>query len=107
MTASVDAKTLKSWLQSSSELALLDVREHGQYGESHLFFAVPLPYSRLELDIGRLVPRLSTKVVLYDDGTSNVAARAVRRLEAIGYTDVRVLAGGTGAWAAAGYQLFA
>jgi rhodanese-related sulfurtransferase len=107
MTASVDAQTLKAWLQSSSELALIDVREHGQYGESHLFYAVPLPYSRLELDIGRLVPRLSTKIVLYDDGTSNVAPRAARRLEAIGYTDVRVLAGGTGAWDAAGYQLFA
>src|SRR5258708_28968120 len=35
----------------------LDVREHGQYGESHLFYATPLPNSRLELDVPRLVPR--------------------------------------------------
>src|SRR2546427_7434085 len=39
MTASIDAHTLKSWLHDGQEIALLDVREHGQYGESHLFYA--------------------------------------------------------------------
>lgn len=64
----VDAVTLKSWLHDADEIALLDVREHGQYGEGHPFFAVPLPYSRLELEIGRLVPRTSTRIILADDG---------------------------------------
>ena len=57
MVASISPRVLKEWLHDGSEIALLDVREHGQFGESHLFYAVPLPYSRLELDIGRLVPR--------------------------------------------------
>ena len=57
MAKLVDARTLKSWLHQPGELALLDMREAGRFGESHLLYAVPVPYSRLELDIGRLVPR--------------------------------------------------
>jgi rhodanese-related sulfurtransferase len=104
---SVSARQLKDMLRDAAELALLDVREAGQFGESHLLFAVPLPYSRLELDIARLVPRRSTRVVLCDDGESGAAALAARRLAALGYDDVAVLEGGTRGWAAAGYTLFA
>ena len=111
MTASIDAHTLKSWLHDGQEIALLDVREHGQYGESHLFYATPLPYSRLELDVPRLVPRRQVRVVTYDggegDASAGVAERAARRLEALGYTRVAVLEGGAKAWSAAGYTLFA
>ena len=46
-TADVDSHTLKGWLHDGSEIALLDVREHGQYGESHLFYAAPVPYLSL------------------------------------------------------------
>ena len=59
MIAFVDAATLKAWLSEKSEIALLDVREPGQYGEGHLFFAVPLPYSRFELGLAALVPNPS------------------------------------------------
>ena len=97
---------LKAALQDGRELALLDVREAGQFGESHLLFAAPLPYSRLELDVGTLVPRRSVRVVLCDDGSSGVAALAAGRLGALGYSDVAVLDGGTKGWAAAGYGLF-
>ncbi|HXS52381.1 MAG TPA: rhodanese-like domain-containing protein [Usitatibacter sp.] len=107
MTKTLDAKTLKRWLSDGAEIALLDVREHGQYGESHLFFGVPLPYSRLEIDAPRLVPRRSTRIVLYDDGSLAVAQIAARRLEAVGYTEVNVLQDGTRGWERAGFRLFA
>ena len=94
-------------LHDGGEIAVLDVREAGQFGESHLFFSVSLPYSRLELDVTRLVPRRSTRIVVCDDGALGVAALAAHRLEAIGYTEVSVFDGGTRAWAAAGYALFA
>ncbi len=103
----MDPKTLKERLHGAAEIALLDVREHGQFGESHLFHAVPLPYSRLELDVGRLVPRPATPVVVCDDGEQGVASRAAARLRELGYGDVQVLDGGTRAWEAAGYRLFA
>jgi len=101
---------LKSWLHDGQEVALLDVREHGQYGEAHLFYATPLPYSRLELDVRRLVPRRDVRVVVYDDGGApgdGVAWRAADRLAALGYHRVGVLDGGAPGWQAAGYVLFA
>ena len=101
----VSAQALKTMLLDGNELALLDVREEGQFGEGHLLFATPMPYSRLETGIGALVPRTSARVVLCDDG-DGVAERAARRLAAIGYSDVAVLAGGNKAWAAAGYAIF-
>src|SRR5262249_36558468 len=106
MAKPVDPRTLKSWLHQSSEIALVDVREAGQFGEAHLLYAVPLPYSRLELDVGRLVPRLATRIVLCDDG-DGLTMLAARRLEALGYDDVHVLDGGTRGWRAAGFKLFA
>jgi rhodanese-related sulfurtransferase len=98
---------LKSLLHGTGEIALLDVREAGQFGASHLLFATPLPYSRLELSAGALIPRNSTPIVVCDDGVLGVASRAAEQLRALGYTEVSVLDGGTRGWAAAGYGLFA
>jgi rhodanese-related sulfurtransferase len=106
MTGRVDAKTLKTWLSDGGEIALLDVREAGRFGEAHLFFAVPLPYSRFELGLPGLVPRPGTRLVLCDEG-EGIADRAASRAAALGYSDVHVLAGGIGAWQAAGYTLYA
>lgn len=105
MTRSIDAVALRGWLNDGQPLALFDVREHGQYGEGHPFFAVPLPYSRLELDVSRLAPRLAERIVLLDDG-DGVAERAARRLAEQAYRDVTLLVGGAPAWAAAGFTLF-
>ena len=101
----VTPRDLKNRLHDGGELALLDVREDGQFGEGHLLFATPLPYSRLEIGISTLVPRQSARIVLCDDG-DGVAERAAKRLAAIGYSDVSVLAGGNPAWAAADYAIF-
>lgn len=101
----ISSATLAHWLATRDELALFDVREAGQFGEGHLFFATPLPYSRLELDAPRLAPRPGVRVVLVDGG-DGVAAHAARRLETLGYQQVLVLDGGVPAWQAAGHTLF-
>ena len=103
----VDAKTLKQWLHDQSEIALFDVREHGQYGESHLFLATSVPYSRLEFDAARLAPRKSVRLVVYDDTGSGVSIRAAKALEKQGYQDIYVLSEGTLGWKNAGFNLFA
>ena len=107
-TPTVTPQNLKNILHDGDELALIDVREEGQFGEGHLLFATPLPYSRLETGIATLVPRKRVRVVLCDagDDKNNVAERAALRLAAIGYTNVATLAGGNKAWAAAGYAIF-
>jgi rhodanese-related sulfurtransferase len=107
MAGSVTAATVKDWLREVGEVAVLDVREHGEYGEGHLFHATPLPYSRFEPLVETVVPRRATRIVVYDDGNSGVAERARRRAEALGYANVSVLDGGTAAWASAGNRLYA
>src|SRR5687768_5020105 len=103
---SITPSQLKAMIHDGAELALLDVREAGQFGESHLLFATPLPYSRLELDVTSLVPMKSVRVVLCDDGASELAALAAKRLRSLGYENVAVLENGTRGWAEAGYTLF-
>ncbi|MCC7485485.1 MAG: sulfurtransferase [Burkholderiales bacterium] len=107
MNRAVTPLELKAMLHDGAELALFDVREAGEFGESHLLFATPLPYSRLELGVTALAPRRSVRVVLCDDGRADIAGRAAGRLRQAGYTDVTVLAGGTRSWSEAGYALFA
>ncbi|MEQ8293771.1 MAG: rhodanese-like domain-containing protein [Roseovarius sp.] len=105
MTGSVSAAALKGRLDAQAPIGLLDVREHGQYGEGHLLFASNCPYSRLELRAPRLLPDKRAEVYLYDDG-DGVAERAARRLGEIGYSNVSTLSGGLPAWRAAGFGVF-
>jgi rhodanese-related sulfurtransferase len=102
---SVDIGTVRRWLGGTGEVAFLDVREEGPHGAGHPLLAVNAPYSRLELLIGQLVPRHSCPVVLLDDG-DGIAEKAARRLMTLGYGALHVLAGGVGAWSAAGHPLF-
>lgn len=104
-TYRISTTQLKTMLHDGTEFALLDVREPGEFGEGHMLFATPCPYSRLELDIVSLVPRRGARIVLTDCGTSTVARRAAARLAALGYTDVAVVDGGNRAWSAAGHAL--
>ncbi|KAF2391961.1 cystathionine beta-lyase [Pseudomonas frederiksbergensis] len=107
MSQTVTPGQLQQWLFDGQETALFDVREHGQYGEAHLFFGVNLPYSRLELEARRLAPNPQVRLVIYDQDGGDVAARAAQRLEALGYGRVHILEGGAEGWQAAGFQLFA
>jgi rhodanese-related sulfurtransferase len=101
----INVATARDWLADGGEIAFLDVREEGPHCDGHPLLAVSLPYSRLELDAPRLVPRQSTRIVLVD-GNDGVAARAARRLAHLGYSDVRFLAGGIASWSMAGHPLF-
>jgi rhodanese-related sulfurtransferase len=103
--ARVDAVALRAMLADGRELALLDVREEGVFAQGHLLTAASLPLSHLELRLARALPRRSTRIVLCDDDES-LAQRAEAVLRRAGCPDVAILAGGIGAWKAAGYQLF-
>ncbi len=111
MTKRVSAATLRGMLDDGGELALIDVREEGAFAASHLLHAISVPLSRLELEIGELVPRRGARIVLCDAGESEpgedgLAERAAARLAEFGYTDVSILEGGTKGWATGGGELF-
>ena len=107
MSQTITPSQLQQWLFDGQEIALFDVREHGQYGEAHLFHGVNLPYSRLELEVRRLAPNPQVRLVIYDQDGGDVAAHTAQRLRGLGYSHVHVLDGGAEGWQAAGLQLFA
>lgn len=98
---------LKRLLHRKSELAVIDVREQGAFAEAHLLFAVCVPLSSMELGIGDLVPRNDTPIVVVAESVDDdLGRRSLERLGKLGYTDVRVLAGGVAGWQARGFEVF-
>ncbi len=94
----------QDWI-ARREIALLDLREEDPFARAHPLFASQLPLSRLELEILDRVPRKDAKIVLYDNGEGLVSP-AGKRLAALGYSQIRALAGGLQGWIDAGYELF-
>lgn len=107
MSQTLTPAQLKQWLFDGQEIALFDVREHGQYGEAHLFHGVNLPYSRLEIEAPRLAPNRQVRLVIYDQDEGALAQLALARLAELGYRNTWALAGGADGWKAAGNELFA
>jgi rhodanese-related sulfurtransferase/predicted metal-dependent enzyme (double-stranded beta helix superfamily) len=105
VTSLVPARELKAMLSDGDELALIDVREEGIFGKSHLLFANCVPLSRLEMRIDALVPRRTTRIVLCDDD-DGLAQRAATRLMKFGYHNLAILDGGIEAWRKADFELF-
>ena len=63
-------------LGDGEELALIDLREELTFSQDHLLWARNVPLSRLELRFARLVPRLTTRIVLCDDNDGLVTRAA-------------------------------
>ncbi|PWC22593.1 rhodanese-like domain-containing protein [Brenneria nigrifluens] len=102
---SLTPRQLRDALDAATEIALIDVREHGLYTRGHLLLAANAPLWRLGLLIGDLVPRRATRIVLIDEDGS-LLEEAARRLERLGYGNLALLSGGTLAWQAAGLEIF-
>lgn len=102
----IDSKSLRAAMRDGAEIALLDIREQGEFGECHLFWAVNTPLSRIELEVPRLVPRPDTRIVVAAAGDSSLARRGVGALASIGYTDVSVCSDDSAGWEAAGFTLY-
>jgi rhodanese-related sulfurtransferase len=101
----ISTQGLRAALLDGAEIALIDIREGDGYAAGHISVASPVPDGELELRIAALVPRRSVRLVVVDDAGSDQAAAAVRRLTALGYSDVRALSGGVSDWAASGFEL--
>lgn len=101
----IDALSLKMALQAGTELALIDPREEGAFGQAHLLLAVNVPLSRIEIRIRQMVPRRTTRIVLCDDG-EGMSERAALTLRELGYFHLEILAGGLSAWRLGGFELF-
>ena len=56
MVSQVEPQAVKEMLSDGQEIAFLDVREHGQFGDGHPFFANSVPYSKFEVRLVEVVP---------------------------------------------------
>src|SRR5689334_10464723 len=101
----VTGEEVRRALRARDEIALLDLREEGAFADGHPLFAASLPFGRLEADVLDRIPRLSTRVVVYDAG-EGLVADAVETLRAVGYDDVSQLAGGLDGWHRDGGEVF-
>src|SRR6201995_5142220 len=79
------------------EIALLDVRHEAVFAKGHPLFAANMAADRIAVEAEVRLPRKDVPVVLYDDG-EGLTAQAGAQLASLGYSDVRVLAGGLNAW---------
>jgi molybdopterin/thiamine biosynthesis adenylyltransferase/rhodanese-related sulfurtransferase len=80
---------------------LIDVRELDEYNDGYIPGALYIPRGKLEMRIEDAVPKRDADIVLYCAG-GNRSALAARSLNELGYTRVRSLTGGFGAWKRAG-----
>src|SRR5262245_1354155 len=80
---------------------LIDVRESDEYEDGYIPGASWIPRGKLELRIEDAVPDHDNDIVLYCAG-GNRSALAAKSLKDLGYTQVRSLAGGFGAWKRSG-----
>ncbi len=97
---------IREALQDSEEIALIDIREAGEYGNGHSLQALNLPWSELEVKALRLIPRRTARVVVQDADGGERARQAALRLRQLGYDNVHLAQGGLNAWRQAGYLLF-
>lgn len=101
MLSSIAPPTLRHLLDQGSRLALVDVREHGEYNAAHISGASCLPRRLMEFRLKRLVPCAAVQVVFCDDDErrARLAGETATRM---GYVRVAVLEGGLHRWASLG-----
>jgi len=102
MAEKMTAAALKSLLDTQATCALIDVREAGEYNDSHIPGASLVPRRQLEFRMPRLVPFNGTRVIVCDDDGRR-APLAAATLERMGFRQVAVLEGGINRWATEGY----
>jgi rhodanese-related sulfurtransferase len=104
-TATVTPQQIRTALLLREEIALLDLRHEADFATGHPLFAANMAADRVALEAETRLPRKDVPIILYDNGEGLVPA-ARESFAKLGYGNVRELAGGLKAWAAAGYELF-
>ena len=102
MPKTTSSDELASLLDQGAPIALLDVRELGEYNLAHIPGACPLPRRLIEYRLPRLVPNRATRIVVCDDDGRR-ASLAFGTLERMGYENGSVLEGGINRWTSLGY----
>ena len=93
----ISPSELSQLINSSDEIAVIDVREQGEFGKEHILLCANIPLSHLEIKVPALVPRKGAQIVICDFG-GELSSRAFDVLISYGYTNISILRGGVKAW---------
>lgn len=103
MVARISRQELQVKLDRADSFVLLEALPPMYFEDAHLPGALNLPHDEVEALAASLIPSLSAEVVVYCANTpcpnSEIAAR---KLQALGYTNVREYAEGKEDWINAG-----
>jgi len=103
MNTIVTREALVERLAAATPPLLLEALPEKYYAASHLPGARPMPHDAVDVVASGLIPSKDSEVVVYcatvQCQNSHLAAR---RLNQLGYTNVRVYAGGKQDWEAGG-----
>jgi sulfur-carrier protein adenylyltransferase/sulfurtransferase len=98
----VTADEVKRAADAKSGAVLLDVREKEEFRDGHLAGAISVPRGFLEMQVEGKVPDKSAPVITYcQSGVRSLLAGRI--LKEMGYTNVRSMGGGFGAWKNGGF----
>src|SRR5579863_1261631 len=103
--AAATPSQIRSMLLMRQEIALLDLRHEAAFATGHPLFAANMAVERIALEAEARLPRKDVPIVLYDAG-EGLVEKAAERFAALGYSDLRELAGGLEAWRQAGFEIF-
>ncbi len=99
----ITVEDLNIALIENPDIVLVDVRQPEEYAEGHIEGAFNIPLKELAQNLDAL-PNLDASIVVYC-GTGFRSAIGMAALQIIGYTDVKSMKGGFGAWKAAEYPV--
>lgn len=102
---SVAPSQIRTALLLREEIALLDLRHEAAFATGHPLFAANMAAGRIELEAAVRLPRKDGPIVLYDAG-EGLVVQAAAQFKALGYANIRLLAGGLEGWRQAGYEIF-
>jgi len=99
----VQVANVRSDIDKGSTLPylLIDVREPGEHAAGIIPGAVPIPRGVLEMNIVKLTQDENAPIVCYCGGGTR-SLFAAQQLKKMGFTAVKSMAGGFGAWAKGG-----
>jgi rhodanese-related sulfurtransferase len=97
---------LRALISSGVSFVLAEALDAPYFEKGHLTGAINMPLGRVAEIAKRAIGSASSPVVVYcASATCENSHIVARKLDALGYTDVRVHAGGKADWEAAGLPL--
>jgi rhodanese-related sulfurtransferase len=103
---SVDREHLCEKLERGDDLVLVDALSPISFAASHLPGAINIPPASIDERASRRIPDRDSEIVVYcTSPTCEASVQVGRRLQELGYRNVRHYPGGKNEWAEAGLPL--